>query len=82
MNVDSLSKDNFPFVITGRDVECRNFAFTFVELAQIWMGSLGLKSFYDELMMQGMEWNGKHHHKDMHFIDVKFLVCSSCLVTL
>ena len=82
MNVDSLSKDNFPFVLTGRDGECRNFTFTFVDLAQIWMGSLGLKAFYDELMMQGVEWNGKHHLKDTSVIDVKFLVCSSCLVTL
>ena len=55
MNVDSLSKDNFPFVLTGRDDECRNFTFTLVELAQIWMGSLGLKEFSDELMMQGVE---------------------------
>jgi len=46
------------------------------------MGSLGLKEFYDELMMQGVEWNGKHHHKDIPVIAVKFLVCSSCLVTL
>ena len=82
MNVDSLSKDNFPFVLTGRDDECRNFSFTFVELAHIWMGSLGIKEFYDELMMQGMEWNKKHHHKDISVIDVKFLVCLSCLVTL
>ena len=55
MNVDSLSKDSLPFVLTGRDDECRNFTFTFVELAQIWMGSLGLKEFYDELMMHGVE---------------------------
>ena len=82
MNVDSLSKYSFPFVITGRDDECRNFAFTFVDLAQIWMGSLGLNSFYDELMMHGVEWNERHHHKDMSVIAVKFLVCSSCLVTL
>ena len=82
MNVDSLSKDSLPFVITGRDDECRNFAFTFVELAQIWMGSLGLKSFYDKLMMQGMEWNEKHHHKDMSIIVLRFLIFSSCLVTL
>ena len=82
MNFESLSKDSFPFLITGRDDECRNFAFTFVELAQIWMGSLGLKSFYDELMMQGVEWNEKHHPKDMSIIAVNFLVCSSCLVTL
>ena len=54
MNVEFLTKDSFPFVLTGRDDECRNFTFTFVELAQIWMGSLGLKSFYDELMMQGL----------------------------
>ena len=76
MNVDSLSKDNFPFVLTGRDGECRNFTFTFMDLAQIWMCSLGLKAFYDELMMQGMEWNRKNYHKDMFVIDVKLLVCS------
>ena len=82
MNVDSLSKDSLPFVITGRDDECRNFAFTFVELAQIWMGSLVLKEFYDELIMQGIKQNRKHHHKDMSVIAIKFLICSSCLITL
>ena len=82
MNVEFFSKDSCPFVLTGRDDECINFAFTFVDPAQIWMGSLVLKAFYDELMMQGVEWNEKQHHKDMFVIDVKFPVCSSCLVTL